>query len=212
VTTCVVLDLDGTLIDSDAFDARLYRGAVCDVLGDVAIRPDWGDYEHVTDAGILAEICRENGLSFDVAEPWVRARFGERVAAYLETGGRCVPTRGAVEWLQRLANDKAFRVGIATGGWGHTAKLKLDHAGFRLGAIPICSCDSAPERVAIMAHCRSLLSGPGPTVYIGDGDWDRRASEALGWQFIGLGERLEGGCDRWATRLSLLGLTDLARA
>ena len=39
-------------------------------------------------------------------------------------------------------------------------------------------------------------------VYVGDGEWDLEATEKLGWEFIGVGERLKGECDVWVPDLS----------
>jgi hypothetical protein len=54
-----------------------------------------------------------------------------------------------------------------------------------------------------MALCREAIGSAGPTVYVGDGEWDRRACEQLGWGFIGVGERLRGGCERWVPDLRI---------
>ena len=34
-------------------------------------------------------------------------------------------------------------------------------------------------------------------IYIGDAEWDVQAAETLGWDFIGVGARLEGKCVFW---------------
>lgn len=72
---CVIFDIDGTLVDSVAFDARAYVAAVGDVLGNVSLRADWS-YGHVTDSGILRQICEENRLDVAQYEQSVKARFG----------------------------------------------------------------------------------------------------------------------------------------
>src|SRR5688572_18477264 len=126
---CVIFDIDGTLVDSVAEDARLYGVAVREVLGDVSLRPRWSEYEHVTDAGILRQICHETGLDVAQCEQPVRARFGELITEYLRAEGSCQPTAGALQLLPELRGVLDGRVGIATGGWGHTARMKLARAG-----------------------------------------------------------------------------------
>lgn len=194
---CVIFDIDGTLVDSVAEDARLYGVAVREVLGDVSIRPRWSEYQHVTDAGILRQICTENGLDVARCEQRVRARFGELIAEYLRAEGSCHPTLGALQLLQELRGALEGRIGIATGGWGHTARMKLVRAGYEVSGIPLTSSDDGHERVHIMKQCRALLPAAAITIYVGDGEWDKRASELLGWRFIGVGSRLQGSCERW---------------
>ena len=48
-----------------------------------------------------------------------------------------------------------------------------------------------------MESCRRQLPPAADTVYFGDGEWDRRACEALGWRFIGVGHKLRGHCRHW---------------
>ena len=194
---CVIFDIDGTLVDSVTVDDRLYVTAVRGVLGDVVIRPTWSDYEHVTDAGILRQICHENRLDIAQCDQHVRARFGELMADHLRQEGSCRPTPGALRLLEALRAMPHCRVGIATGGWRHTACMKLTSAGYDVSGIPLTSSDDSHERVGIMERCRALLPATAVTTYVGDGEWDKRASELLGWRFIGVGSRLRGSCQHW---------------
>ena len=194
----VVFDLDGTLIDTDNFDAALYAAAVRDIVGDIEIDSSWRRYRHVTDAGVLAEIVAELDLpnSEQVASR-VRDRFGTLVRAYLEAGNACVEIPGAKAALEGLERN-GCRVGIATGGWGHTARMKLKRAGFAADRFPLVSSDESPDRVEIMTTCLERLGGVSArAVYVGDGLWDLDASRRAGWNFIGVGEKLRGQCEHW---------------
>lgn len=193
---CVIFDIDGTLVDSVAFDARCYIAAVRDVLGDVSFRSDWS-YEHITDSGILRQLCQENGLDSAQCEHSVKARFGELIAGHLSRQGICSPIPGARGLLEELRSTRDCHLGIATGGWGHTASMKLRHAGYDVSGLPIASADDAYERVRIMELCRARLPATRVTIYVGDGEWDQRASEQLGWHFVGVGSRLRGRCQHW---------------
>ncbi len=61
----VIFDVDGTLLDSYGIDDSLYADAVRAVLGAVFIRDAWEKYPRVTDTGVLADICSDNGLIYD---------------------------------------------------------------------------------------------------------------------------------------------------
>jgi phosphoglycolate phosphatase-like HAD superfamily hydrolase len=204
--TCVIFDVDGTLVQSASFEDTLYIAAVRSSLGEVFIRRDWSEYEHVTDVGILRGICRENRIAPGDCEDLIRSRFGALVSDHLLRLGPCAPIPGAIPFLNELHARGDVEVGIATGGWGHTARMKLDSAGFELAGIPIASSDDGCERTRIMEKCRAQMSSTGATVYVGDAEWDLRASELLRWRFIGVGSRLRGRCPDWVPDFSAPGL------
>ncbi|MEM8689766.1 MAG: HAD family hydrolase [Pseudomonadota bacterium] len=194
----VIFDVDGTLVDSDELDGKLFLQAVSEVLGKVAFRNDWVDYPHVSDAGILADILQDNGFTPGTGlEQKVRERFGALVSSALsESPCRALP--GATEVAAQLATRPGTALGVATGGWGHTARAKLASAGFNTGAWTIASSDDHHERTSIMRSCLTRLPDRGErTVYFGDGIWDLRACEDLGWAFVGVGPRLDTIAHVW---------------
>ncbi len=197
--SAILFDIDGTLIDSERIDADHFVRAAREILGCMEIPDDWSHYTKVTDAGVISEILERNGSapSADIILA-VRQRFGSLLQDYLDRGGRCEPVPGAQGFMNRLRRHPAFSVGIATGGWEVTARMKLASAGFDIDTIPLSSSDDAEERHTIMEHCLARMTGPfGRLFYVGDGLWDRDACERLGWTFIGIGEKLRGRCDRW---------------
>jgi len=118
---CVIFDIDGTLVDSVEFDGQSYIAAVRHVLGNVSIRSNWS-YEHITDSGILRQICEENGFEATQWEQHVKARFGELIADHLRRKGICPPIPGALRLLYTMKNRSPtfFRIigtkGTATSG------------------------------------------------------------------------------------------------
>jgi beta-phosphoglucomutase-like phosphatase (HAD superfamily) len=127
--TCVIFDIDGTLLDSTETDNRVYAAALQSVLGELTLRAHWHDYEHVTDEGILRAVCLDNGLDFDTCREQVRAKFGELMVAHLADTRACPPIPGAQALFEQLRDSHRFQIGIATGGWGHTARLKTSARG-----------------------------------------------------------------------------------
>ena len=116
---------------------------------------------------------------------------------------KCRPKKGAIHLINKLITADRYKVGLATGGWRHTAKMKLRHAGFNLSNMVLTSSDDSDKRVEIMEKCLSTLgSSFQRIVYIGDAEWDIEATEKLGWHFIGVGTRLKDKCEFWVEDFS----------
>ena len=159
----VIFDIDGTLVESMAIDTELYFSAVREVLGDVRVRSDLHDYEHVTDAGILAQLLDDNEVpSASDAAATIRQAFLAKLASYVDTAGPFSTIDGATEFFEATRNTDDTRVAIATGCWRESALLKLSSAGFEIDGIPLATCDDSPSRVGIM---RSALSGRASAVF-----------------------------------------------
>jgi len=193
----IIFDIDGTLVQSSGFDKDFARETVIDILGLMTIRPNL-DYEHGTDSGILSQIMEDNNIKDPSALGKIRTQFGQRIQTYLEDGGQCDPVDGGLKLLRFLDINHDIKIGFATGGWGHTAKLKLKYAGYETVETPFASCDNSHKREEIMTTCLAQMGDDFETiVYVGDGEWDRTATHNLGWHFIGIGPDLESKCDHW---------------
>ena len=198
-----IFDIDGTLVESFDFDGASYVSAIKEVLGEIYIDDDWSKYKNVTDSGMLRQIMEENKIQEDGQIEEIRKKFGELIEQYLENGGECRPTKGAISLIDKLLSNQHYKIGIATGGWKHTAKMKLRHAGFDLRNTVLFSSDDSDERVEIMEKCLSALeNGFHRIVYVGDAVWDIQATKRLGWHFIGVGPRLKGKCECWVEDFS----------
>jgi len=198
-----IFDIDGTLVQTSAFDDRCYIQAVREVLGHVPIHDDWDKYEKVTDTGILLQILRENNIQDTSCIAKVKTRFTDLIRSCLNDADACHPTRGAREFIQRLCAHDAYKVGFATGGWGCTARLKLQHAGFVVQNQPLTSSDDSDERTEIMKKCLNTLGHTfQKVVYFGDAPWDLIACNTLNWNFIGVGKRLKNKCNLWINDFS----------
>ncbi len=198
-----IFDIDGTLVETAGFEDELYIALVRDVLGEVCIRQDWRTYRHVTDIGVLRQVMEENQVHDESRIQEVRAKFGETVSQYLYDGGECLPINGAIGLVDILLSSNQIAMGIATGGWGHTARMKLNHAGFNLQDVVLTSSDDSEERITIMRKCLHALGDSyHRIVYVGDAEWDVQATLELGWHFIGVGTRLKGKCEYWVEDFS----------
>ncbi len=189
-----IFDIDGTLLQSDASDDAMYLESIRAALGDVKLRPSWGMYTQLTAAGILAEILRDNDLE---ATPErvaaVRGSFVEGVRRHMYEHGPFAEIPGALAYVQSLHTSTTHRIAYATGGWGGSALLKLSLAGFPVDGVPLASSDDHFEWPQIMLRALGQLNGVFDTItYYGDGHWDAVAANALGWQFVPVGKKLDG--------------------
>ncbi|MEJ2534527.1 MAG: HAD family hydrolase [Gammaproteobacteria bacterium] len=194
-----ILDLDGTLLPTHELDNVCYWKAVHEVFGTRPGTVPLTTFVHVTDPGILLEWCQHQ-----VGRPptkdevdAVRRQFLGYIEREAERDERHFqPTHGLRRWLRHVA-DEGAAVAIATGGWGHTARFKLERSGLDAWRLPLASADDRETRTEIMQLALEwvLRSNPAevtPT-YIGDGPWDATAARELGWGFIGIasGRRAE---------------------
>ena len=192
-----IFDIDGTLLDSYGIDNSMYADAVRLALGTVHIRDAWEKYAHVTDTGVLADICSDNALVYDVSvSTAVMNVYLRSLLSHMEANGPYREIPGALKYLSSLRERPDVRVAYATGGWRATAQHKLISAGFPLEGIPLASADDYQDRTHIMLHALGRLDGPFTSVtYFGDGLWDRAAAAQLGWEFVAVGPKLGGLSD-----------------
>lgn len=190
----VVLDIDGTLLESAATDDALFLTAVRHVLGNVNVRASWGLYTQFTARGIVTEILCDNGLPVTPHTlAAVRDRFVASVSDYISVRGPFPEVPGARTFVEALRDSAVHRVAYATGGWSGAAVLKLSTAAFPVEGIPLATSDDYLDRQRIMLHALHQLAGPFESVtYYGDGHWDAVAAHALGWQFVPVGSKLGG--------------------
>lgn len=196
VVQLVMFDIDGTLVDSNAFDGELYAQAVQSVLG-VAVDTTWASYRNVTDSGILEEILGRPAFDGDstAARSAVKSRFFELTRAHLASSAGAVrEVPGARALVESLLSTPKARVAIATGGWRESAFLKLRSIGLVPENLAIATATDALEKSQIMriAEARALSGEPASRrSYFGDGLWDRRVSLELGYDFIAVGRAVQ---------------------
>ncbi|MBN1291639.1 MAG: HAD family hydrolase [Candidatus Latescibacteria bacterium] len=194
----IIFDIDGTLTDSMENDTKLFVETVKNIIGDVFIHDDWGNYPDVTNSGILNQLICENNIP-NAQNVFLRVHrcFGEKIMVSAASKPY-KPIRGAVDAINELYSNKNYIVGFATGGWKHTALLKLKSAGFSIDETTLFSSDDHFNRMHIMNLCKKHISTDSKNiVYVGDAEWDVQAATALQWGFIGVGNRLKGKTDVW---------------
>lgn len=193
----MIFDVDGTLLRSTAEDERLYFKAIVSTLGPLPVLKSMSAYHHVTDTGVLLQILEDNEIApaRDLLDR-VKTRFEKLIDEHIAVNGPFPEMPGAKDLLNRLSGDRGTCVAIATGGWRSTAVRKLVTAGFGIDGIPMASSDDSYKRTKILSIAHSRLVAPVErTLYVGDAPWDREASAALGWEFLGVGPAVSGVYD-----------------
>ncbi len=189
----LIFDIDGTLIDSFKAAGDTYRNAILSVLPEAQIKPHWADYQHVTDTGIFKEVVADLGLPNGELVDRMKREFMERLQASVETNP-----------YHEIAGGKAFLktcqarglVGIATGCWREAGEVKLSSAGYDLTDLYLSSANEFDSRDEILENCRLHLQAD-KVIYFGDALWDLQTTNKLGWDLIGIGEKLKGQCKHW---------------
>jgi len=189
----VIFDVDGTLCDTVSVDDECYGVTASAMLGLQVGSSSCVDSPHITDLGIAEWLwARHLGRlpSGQEIEEFV-ARFEASLGLEL----RRAPERfraiaGAPQLLGHL-EEKGWRFAFATGGWGRTARLKLEAAGLPVASL-LASSDDSHDRFEIfrLAESRAVASSGAPfarTILVGDGIWDVHVAARLGWSMVGVG-------------------------
>lgn len=189
----LMFDIDGTLIESYDFDEQCFVQAVLDVTGKT-INTNWSDYRYVSDRGILMQFIQQHQMDITIEqlEPQVKAAFIQNIQAHLkQTPAKEVA--GAKAFIARLQDDSEAILSLATGGWGESARLKLQSAGFDVEKLVIASSNDHHSRTEIMLSAKAQVANQDdlPITYFGDGEWDKRACDELGVNFVAVGNRVE---------------------
>jgi phosphoglycolate phosphatase-like HAD superfamily hydrolase len=190
----VMFDIDGTLTRSSDLDDMAYIEALHDVFDFKGISADWESYAHVTDFCVLEEIyhARQGRYPTSKEVDCFRSRFLELLSEAASASGGVRPIRGASDVLARLLASPNYAVAYAGGAWTASAICKLRSAGLPTEDIPYAFADDDRSREGICklalvraeTHYRCLFE---EVIYVGDGVWDIRCAQTLGYSFIGIG-------------------------
>lgn len=193
-----LFDIDGTLTDTNQVDAACYLKAMEMAFGLGGIDHDWSHYTFSSDPGIMNQVF-QNRLGRLPDKDDVAA-FQRRFLALLKEEwrkdpGLFVEIKGAAALLEALSASPDWCAALATGGWGVTAKFKLEAAGLPFNGLPFSCGDDAVSREGIMrvamaqAADASRVESFAKIVSLGDGVWDVKAARAMNLAFIGVGDQ-----------------------
>jgi phosphoglycolate phosphatase-like HAD superfamily hydrolase len=190
----VIFDVDGTLCDTLSVDDECFCATASTLLGVPVESSAWEASPHITDSGIVEWLwTRHRGrlptrqeieafvANFETALDYELQRAPERFGAI----AGALPLLGYLE-------EQGWSFAFATGGWGKTARLKLQAAGLPVASL-VASADDSHDRCEIfrLAQIRAVARVGAPfdrTVLVGDGVWDVRVAARLGWPMVGVGQ------------------------
>jgi phosphoglycolate phosphatase-like HAD superfamily hydrolase len=185
----LVLDIDGTLVDS----VRWHREALRRSIESAALLhrdTRWSNYRHRTDSGIFAEAHER---SFGVEPPVQACQAFERLVereyeAWSLDKPKLIP--GALELTSWARSSPSWRVVFATGSFRAPAVRKL---GLLHGAVPVLvTASEYRSRREIVSNAIAAgwsgmaMEDRGIAVCVGDGEWDAQTARDLGLPFIGI--------------------------
>lgn len=191
----VIFDVDGTLtrtnaVDHECFLAALRAELALDV-GDV----DWAGFTHVTDHGVVHELCERalgRAPTEDEHARLVDGFMARLAAAYQRDAARFDPVPGSPSAFEHARERHA--VAIATGCWRRSACFKLDRVRIDHATTPAGFSEDGPARESILraaterALAAHALARFDRIVSVGDATWDVRAAQRLGLAFVGIGK------------------------
>jgi phosphoglycolate phosphatase-like HAD superfamily hydrolase len=215
----VLFDIDGTLLRTEGVGVAAMLRAFAQLHGERGFSFEGVEIAGALDGLLFARMMAQHGLPADDA---AHARFQQ---AYGDELGRALtPDRvrrmpGTAELVTAL-HDAGAAVGLLTGNYEHTARLKTDAAGFEQHRFPFGAFGAdgpsrrhlTPVALARAAAHHGRAFDPSRVTIIGDTPHDIDCAKAHGCRAIGVGtgpyspERLlAAGAD-----LAVADLSDLA--
>ena len=185
-----LFDIDGTLIASGGAGGKAMTAA---------FRAVWGladgfagvEFSGRTDRAILHDALRITTAGGDVFASdlarFKRAYYRRLPGSLVATKGRVLP--GAASLLQRLVEDRDASLGLATGNFRHSARMKLGHYGLAPFFLAGGFGDQTDDRAEMVAAAVRAFRRHGrhDTVFvIGDTIHDIRSAKANGAIAVGV--------------------------
>jgi HAD superfamily hydrolase (TIGR01549 family) len=200
----IIFDIDGTLANTKKVDDKCFIEAFQQTFAINIQHQKWENLKHVTDWGITEEIIqREKGRVPHEAEyAAFTANLVKRLQQEKERDNKQFSeVKGAKDFFQDLLAFENYAVGIATGAFEQSAKIKLDAIGIDPTLVSFSNSDHHKSREAITQDViqqlhRRTQKEPEQIIYFGDGEWDFKTCLNLGIRFIGIDVDGDGKLER----------------
>lgn len=198
----VVLDIDGTLMQTNDADTDCFVSALEDCFALTDIETDWSLYTHSTDAGIMEELFQKHfkrSPSHDEIAHMQNSFVRHLQLLHDSDNAALMSVAGAEDFLACLSAGKEWGPVIATGGWAASARFKFQAANLFVPC-PIVSSDDGVSREAIIGQAIQTalgfyrIDGFSRIVSVGDAIWDVNTAKTLRLPFVGITQG--AGADR----------------
>jgi phosphoglycolate phosphatase-like HAD superfamily hydrolase len=191
--TLILFDVDGTLIYSERRDSRCFAQTYADLYGRPFPSIDWRRYPHVSDTTIIATVIQEHfQRPIEAAEMNAFKREYEARLRALRAANpqHFYEVPGAARAVQQLLEHPDYHVAVATGGWKHSAEIKMQHVGIPCERFWVSGADDKYTREDILNEAISAVRQQEPqvqrVVYVGDAAWDVHTTRRLQLDFLGI--------------------------
>jgi phosphoglycolate phosphatase-like HAD superfamily hydrolase len=190
-----ILDIDGTLTNTNHVDEICFSRAIAEIHGVMEIGASWANCPHVSDSGMAHQIFLDHfgraPLDDDLSP--LKTRFFDLLREHhLLDAAFFAEVPGAREMVTQLEQKDDWVITIATGCWQGSAKVKLAAAGIELDRFPGGFAEDARAREGIVqtaidrARQHYGHDGFSKIVSVGDGLWDVRTASNLDLDFVGI--------------------------
>lgn len=189
----IIFDIDGTLTNTKNIDDKCFIKAFQTIFSLDISNENWSKLKNVTDWGITEEIIQREFNREPTPEEF-DLMLNEHVRLLIEAKTKepneFEIVKGADTFLRQVLIRSDFKIGIATGAWERSARLKLAPFDLDLEKISFSNSNKHKSREAITQDVIKQLTdkhgSPDEVIYFGDGEWDHRTCKNLGIRFIGI--------------------------
>ena len=204
----VIFDIDGTLADTNEVEGRCYIQAFNHTFGFDDKHQNWEVLQNVTDWGIAEEILfNKTGLNYSLEQiskmipKFVKLLWEE----YDRDIGQFSEVPGAYQFYHQVLQDDRFVVGIATGSWEDSGRMKLQSVNIDPSDVYFAHSNLFKSRENITRYVIDAAQKDHKeefqkVVYFGDGVWDFKTCRNLGIDFIGIDVNGNGKLKKLGTK------------
>lgn len=190
----LIFDIDGTLADTKEVEDKCFTKAFKDTFNIDITNERWENFQDVTDWGITEEIINREWNRKprkDEIQLMISNFVGMLKIERAKDINQFQEVKGARVIFNELRNDNQFKLGIATGAWEASAKMKLETIGIDLDGICFSNSNHHKSRESITQDVVNQLKinskdTPERIIYFGDGEWDLKTCQNLNIEFIGI--------------------------
>ena len=219
----ILFDIDATLLVTSRSGLRAMQDAGVELHGP-GFQTEGVDFAGRLDPLIVRDLLARVGVEpTQAAMAAFRARYRERLALRLGVPGVARALPGVLDLLDRLALVPSVTLGLLTGNYAETGRLKLEASGIDPSRFSVCAWgDESPQEPPDREHLppvaisrfRSLRGrAPHAVTIVGDTPHDVRCARANACRCLGVATGLHdaGTLARAGANLVLANLADVSR-